>query len=112
MTCTIARDGRELFSGSVSTSRLHRKIETLIEYLLRANPVPRRIGAAHRHRHHREGRRRVGAGRHGVHYRSGDRNVDQHRSRRVTGASILDRCRGPHRPRRRNGNIAANAATF
>ncbi|MEX2263699.1 MAG: fumarylacetoacetate hydrolase family protein [Bryobacteraceae bacterium] len=40
MTCTITRDGQTRFSGSVSTSKLHRKIETLIEYLLRANPVP------------------------------------------------------------------------
>ena len=40
MTCTITRGGATLFVGSVSTSRLHRKIETLIEYLLRANPVP------------------------------------------------------------------------
>jgi 2-dehydro-3-deoxy-D-arabinonate dehydratase len=40
MTCTIRRDGRELFSGSISTERLHRRVETLIEYLLRANHVP------------------------------------------------------------------------
>ncbi len=40
MTCTITRGGRELFSGSVSTARLHRRVETLIEYLLRANRVP------------------------------------------------------------------------
>jgi len=40
MTCTVTRDGEELFSGSVSTSRLHRRIETLVEYLLRANRVP------------------------------------------------------------------------
>jgi 2-dehydro-3-deoxy-D-arabinonate dehydratase len=40
MTCTITRDGRELFSGSISTSRLHRRIETLIEFLTRANRVP------------------------------------------------------------------------
>jgi len=40
MTCTITREGRELFSGSVSTARLHRRIETLVEYLLRANRVP------------------------------------------------------------------------
>jgi 2-dehydro-3-deoxy-D-arabinonate dehydratase len=43
MTCTITRAGAELFSGSVSTSRLHRRIDTLIEYLLRSNRVP--IGA-------------------------------------------------------------------
>jgi 2-dehydro-3-deoxy-D-arabinonate dehydratase len=40
MTCTIVRDGRELFAGSVSTSSLHRRLETLIEYLTRANHVP------------------------------------------------------------------------
>jgi len=40
MTCTIERDGREVFSGSVSTARLHRRIETLVEFLRRANHVP------------------------------------------------------------------------
>src|SRR3954468_19933943 len=40
MTCTITRKGGTRFQGSTSTSRLHRKFETLIEYLLRANPVP------------------------------------------------------------------------
>jgi 2-dehydro-3-deoxy-D-arabinonate dehydratase len=40
MTCSIQRGEQTIFSGQVSTSSLHRKIETLIEYLLRANPVP------------------------------------------------------------------------
>jgi 2-dehydro-3-deoxy-D-arabinonate dehydratase len=40
MSCTIVRDGRELFAGRISTSALHRRIETLIEYLTRANRVP------------------------------------------------------------------------
>jgi 2-dehydro-3-deoxy-D-arabinonate dehydratase len=40
MSCTIMRDGRELFAGSVSISKLHRRIETLIEYLSRANHLP------------------------------------------------------------------------
>lgn len=40
MTCTITRGGTTLFSGSISTSKLHRRIETLIEYLTRANRVP------------------------------------------------------------------------
>jgi len=40
MACTITRDGEKRFEGQTSTARLHRKIETLIEYLLRANPVP------------------------------------------------------------------------
>jgi 2-dehydro-3-deoxy-D-arabinonate dehydratase len=40
MSCTIQRSEQTIFSGQVSTSSLHRKIETLLEYLLRANPVP------------------------------------------------------------------------
>lgn len=40
MTCTITRAGKTIFKGEVSTARLHRKLETLVEYLLRANPVP------------------------------------------------------------------------
>ncbi len=40
MTCTIERAGSQIFEGSVNTSQLNRKIETLTEYLLRANPVP------------------------------------------------------------------------
>jgi 2-dehydro-3-deoxy-D-arabinonate dehydratase len=40
ITCTVERAGAKLFEGSVSTSKLSRRIETLIEYLLRANPVP------------------------------------------------------------------------
>jgi 2-dehydro-3-deoxy-D-arabinonate dehydratase len=40
MTCTITREGVTTFEGSVSTARLHRRLETLVQYLLRANPVP------------------------------------------------------------------------
>lgn len=40
MTCTIERNGATIFSGTVNTSQLNRKFETLTEYLLRANPVP------------------------------------------------------------------------
>jgi 2-dehydro-3-deoxy-D-arabinonate dehydratase len=40
MTCTITRDGKTVFSGAISTAKLHRKFENLVEYLLRANPVP------------------------------------------------------------------------
>ncbi len=40
MTCTITRGSETVFSGETSTSRLGRTIEVLIEYLLRANPVP------------------------------------------------------------------------
>ncbi|MFN0165780.1 MAG: fumarylacetoacetate hydrolase family protein [Bryobacteraceae bacterium] len=40
MTCTITRNGETVFDGSVSTRKLHRKLEELIGYLLRANTVP------------------------------------------------------------------------
>jgi 2-dehydro-3-deoxy-D-arabinonate dehydratase len=40
MSCTIVRNGQEIFSGHISTSALHRRIETLIEYLMRCNRVP------------------------------------------------------------------------
>jgi 2-dehydro-3-deoxy-D-arabinonate dehydratase len=38
--CTIRRGGTLLFEGACSTAKLGRKLELLIEYLLRANPVP------------------------------------------------------------------------
>lgn len=40
MTCVIKRGDTTTFDGSTSTAKLGRKIETLIEYLLRSNPVP------------------------------------------------------------------------
>ncbi len=40
MTCTITRGDETRFSGQTSTSRLHRKFEQLVEYLLRSNHVP------------------------------------------------------------------------
>ncbi len=40
MTCSIEREGKVVFSETVSTSKLGRKIPDLIQYLLRANPVP------------------------------------------------------------------------
>ena len=40
MACTVTRDGQQRFSGSVSTAKLHRKFEILIEYLRRANQTP------------------------------------------------------------------------
>jgi 2-dehydro-3-deoxy-D-arabinonate dehydratase len=40
MTCTIRRGGAEIFSGATPISRLGRTFETLVEYLLRSNPVP------------------------------------------------------------------------
>ena len=40
VTCTILRGKTTLFQGSVSTAKLYRKFEYLVEYLRRANPVP------------------------------------------------------------------------
>jgi len=40
MTCEILRDGVVRFSGATSTAKLHRKIEQIVEYLTRSNPVP------------------------------------------------------------------------
>lgn len=40
MSCTIDRNGSSTFSGSITLGEMSRKFEQLIEYLLRANPVP------------------------------------------------------------------------
>jgi 2-dehydro-3-deoxy-D-arabinonate dehydratase len=40
MTCSITRNGVSRFEGSVSTAKLNRKFEHLIEYLYRSNDVP------------------------------------------------------------------------
>jgi len=40
MSCTVQRGSAVTFSGETTTASLRRKIETLIEFLLRANPVP------------------------------------------------------------------------
>jgi len=40
VSCKVERAGRVLFSGEASTSSLQRKIDTLVEFLLRGNPVP------------------------------------------------------------------------
>jgi 2-dehydro-3-deoxy-D-arabinonate dehydratase len=40
MTCTVRRGDAEIFSGATPISRLGRTFETLVEYLLRSNPVP------------------------------------------------------------------------
>ena len=40
MECSIQRGERTLFTGSTSTSRLNRRLETLVEFLIRGNPVP------------------------------------------------------------------------
>lgn len=40
MSCTITRGGDAIFSGGISTSKLHRRVETLLEYLTRSNHVP------------------------------------------------------------------------
>jgi 2-dehydro-3-deoxy-D-arabinonate dehydratase len=40
MTCEVLRGDEVRFSGEVSTKKLHRKIEEIVEYLIRANQVP------------------------------------------------------------------------
>jgi 2-dehydro-3-deoxy-D-arabinonate dehydratase len=40
MRCTIKRDGKETFTGETSTGKLHRRLESMVEYLTRANRVP------------------------------------------------------------------------
>ena len=40
MSCSILRGDTVIFQGSVSTAKLNRKLETLVEYLFRANSVP------------------------------------------------------------------------
>ncbi len=40
MSCAIVRDGERRFFDSVPLARLSRTVTTLIEYLMRANPVP------------------------------------------------------------------------
>ena len=40
MSCTITRGAGKTFEGSVSTARMCWKIDRLIEFLLRSNPVP------------------------------------------------------------------------
>jgi len=40
MTCSITRAGSELFSGATSTAKLHRRIESLVSFLSRANRIP------------------------------------------------------------------------
>lgn len=40
MSCTIRRGETTTFSGAVSTAKLSRKVEQMIEYLMRCNPVP------------------------------------------------------------------------
>jgi 2-dehydro-3-deoxy-D-arabinonate dehydratase len=40
MRCTIRRGAELVFEGQTTTANLSRRIENLIEYLLRANPVP------------------------------------------------------------------------
>jgi 2-dehydro-3-deoxy-D-arabinonate dehydratase len=40
ISCHIERNGQEIFSGQSCASDLARKFDTLIEYLMRANPVP------------------------------------------------------------------------
>ena len=40
MSCTITRGGQEIFSGAISTSKLHRKVEDMVAALTRSNHVP------------------------------------------------------------------------
>jgi len=40
VSCTVERAGRAIFSGEASTASLHRRFDTLVEFLLRGNPVP------------------------------------------------------------------------
>lgn len=40
MTCEILRGTTVRFSGSTSTAKLHRKIEQIVDYLTRSNPIP------------------------------------------------------------------------
>jgi len=40
MTCTVQQAGKTIFQGSVSTSKLHRRIDTLIDFLTRSNRIP------------------------------------------------------------------------
>src|SRR5438270_3340699 len=40
MSCTVRRGSEVIFSGETTTASLCRKIDTLVEYLMRANPVP------------------------------------------------------------------------
>jgi 2-dehydro-3-deoxy-D-arabinonate dehydratase len=40
ISCTVLRGDQTRFSGSISLGRLSRRLDSLIEYLLRANPVP------------------------------------------------------------------------
>ncbi len=40
LSCSVVRGGVERFSATISTSGMRRRIEELVGYLLRANPVP------------------------------------------------------------------------
>ncbi|HTP33481.1 MAG TPA: fumarylacetoacetate hydrolase family protein [Candidatus Acidoferrales bacterium] len=40
MTCTLTRAGKVYYKGVVNTGKLHRRLETLVEFLTRANSVP------------------------------------------------------------------------
>jgi 2-dehydro-3-deoxy-D-arabinonate dehydratase len=40
LRCVVSRGGRELFAGDASTGQLKRKLEEIVAYLLRSNPIP------------------------------------------------------------------------
>ena len=66
-------DGAELFAGETSTANMKRTPRELVEWVVRDNPVPPRLGPAHGHRH-RPARR--------VHARAGARRRDRDRRHR------------------------------
>ena len=84
MTCTIERGGEGSGRGSVSTARLNRRIRDPDRIPAARQPRARRLGAAHRHRHHRAGERGARAGRRGDHPDSRNRRaVEPGRDRRI-----------------------------
>ena len=76
---TVRRGDEVTFSGKVSTSELNRKFEQLLDYLLRANPVPAVSVLLTGTGLIVQGERGAGAGRCGHHFDSGHRRAGQHR---------------------------------
>lgn len=40
VSCTVTRGGKTIFSGTTSTSKLVRRLEEMVTFLLRSNPIP------------------------------------------------------------------------
>lgn len=40
LRCVVSRGGREVFAGEASCGQLKRKLEEIVSYLLRSNPIP------------------------------------------------------------------------